>query len=414
MEQNTIVRQMLATMQDTRMQMAKFIKASPVMGADYIDEYLFGAEEHPYKNLANIILWCEAWINTIKQNDYLEKIKPSYNKEEKLKTYHELLAMVQALYQDANDLKDKIVNDELADDGAGLINYMKEDALLKSLDPNMSFIRHKLELLQQILIEQEPIVEQNKLIYDDFKQCLVYSDLEPIALEKKLKLLVAKYGQKAMDSYAKVAWIIFWNEFNIESILNDINELIKYKQPPLKILDIFLAEYRVIYDTHYMVKGLLSYILNYNTLFYEKKLFERISSLYHANIMDSRFRKVNDLTFFDNDKRCYYTYRELQQQKQELLKEHYQIWKLATRGFLTQEQTQQIEMIMLDKWLIYNYEFICDGQDLVKLMHTDRIFNKLINTIQHNYINKMKAYSLYKILLFFIGKNPIKPDKDIN
>jgi len=412
MVQNALVRQMLAEMHEFRLQMAKFIKSSPVMGADYIDEYPFGGEEHPYKNLANIILWCEYWLNKIKQNDYLEKIKPSYNKEEKLKTYHELLAMVQALYQDANDLKDKIVNDELADDGAGLINYMKEDELLKSLDPNMSFMSPKLELLQQILIEQEPIVERNKLIYEDFKQCLVDSELELIALEKKLKPLVAKYGQKDMDQYAKVAWIIYWNEFNIESILNDIQELIKYKQPPLKILDIFLSEYQIIYETHYMVKDLLSYIINYKALVFEKTLFEQISGLFNAKLIDSRFSQVNDLNSFEYDRGCYYTYEELHIQNQKLLKENYQVWKLAARGLLTEYQTQHIELSLSDKWLFYNYEFICETQNLLESIEAGTLINKLINTIKFEYVNKMATYGLYKILLFFIGVNPINIDKN--
>jgi len=415
MVQNALVRQMLAEMHESRLQMAKFIKSSPVMGADYIDEYPFGGEKHPYKNLANIILWCEYWLNNIKQNDYLEKIKPSYNKEEKLKTYHELLVMVQALYQNANDLKDKIINDELADDGAGLLNYMKEDELLKSLDPNMSFMRQKLELLQQILTQQEPIVERNKLIYEDFKQCLVDSDLEPIALEKKLRSLVAKYGQKEMDSYAKVAWIIFYTEFNIESILNDVNNLNKvkeYKKQSAKIIEIFISEYRGIYDINHRVKSILYSILNYNTLIFEKKLFEQISGLYIAHLMDTRFKKVDAQILFDKDIRCYYTYYELQQQKQELLKKYYQIWKLAARGVLTEYQTQYIELSLSDKWLFYNYEFVCETQNILELIVAGTLNNKLINTIKCEYINKMAAYGLYKILLFFIGVNPINTDKN--
>jgi len=444
MVQNALVRQMLAEMHEFRLQMAKFIKSSPVMGADYIDDYPFGGEEHPYKNLANIILWCEYWLNKIKQNDYLEKIKPNYNKEEKLKTYHELLATVEELYQKANNLKNKIIHDELADDGAGLINYMKEDELLKSLDPNMSFMRPKLELLQQILIKQEPIVERNKLIYEDFKHCLVDSDLglnhyldkklKPLiakygqdtadkyffiksfldlaALEEGLKQLINKYGQLSLDQYVEFSWISYSKNiiFEIDSLLDEVNTLtLKFKSPEI-IIQIFFNEFHFHCELYKTIKNKLEQILFSSNTYYELKFYECIFFLYSQQNLKTKI----EILYEGCDDRDYRSYEKKQYDKNENINKFYITWKIATQGLITPEQKPQLELSLSDKWLFYNYEFICETQNVLEPIVAGTLINRLINTIKCEYVNKMATYGLYKILLFFVGTNPINTDKDTN
>jgi len=413
---------MLAEMHESRLQMAKFIKSSPVMGADYIDEYPFGGEEHPYKNLANIILWCEAWINKIKQNDYLEKIKPSFNKEDKLKIYHELLAMVQDLYQDANDLKDKIVNDELADDGAGLINYMKEDELLKSLDPNMSFMHNRLLLLEEILHSQESLIRRNLVITNGLKHCFItYLTIQSPnikSFEESIYNLQTKYeleyGHDVMHDYVKSIWVYrreLDNQFfDIKSLVRDVSIILQESEYKSKLMDIFFTEFESHYNAYLESKSLITIILSETPNNFDITFFNYVKKLYSDNLTTSRPITFYNIWEMENARMSYDT---------ELMNDMYEktiFWKTAVRSEnLSNREIKKIELNAYDKFLFFHYHLICVLVAEIKQISSNEQapYQRYLRTISDYIINK-SLYNSYKILLLFIGTNPINTDKDTN
>jgi hypothetical protein len=215
---------------DQRQRICHMIYKSPLFGNDYTNVYIWNKEDHPYKNLCNCLLWCEFWFKKIDVSNELHHRRPKFNSVEILESNQNLYDDIQNLYKLANSIRNKILFSEGAiNEAMDLPQYSKELQLFREITPNLDFLRPKLEAMYEVIQAMAPIIERNKVIMHDFKQCFIDCNLSIELLEINLNKLVDKYGIDTLSDYAKCAWAFYDDNdclFDVKTVLKDVRSFL--------------------------------------------------------------------------------------------------------------------------------------------------------------------------------------------
>ena len=413
------------------------VKASPFFGSDYTDKYFWNKKDHPYKNLCNCILWCEYWYEKIKVSNKQEKILPKYRSVEILATNQEMQQHLDNIHALANSIRDKILNDnvDISDFGPNLTQYNLEQKLFAEITPNLDFLRPKLETMYAVLQEMPPILEKNKAITHDFKDCFIKANLSIKQLEINLHKLVDKYGIDELNNYAKSAWY-FYEKFDISEILaqtaREIALRISIEQklgyvPEISKLPIetakwdssgfldwvnehFFTEIDTCFKLYDEARQTLESLLSQQVTNWDIKLFELIEQLYIFKCLRSRVGKMY-LDWGSRGERGYWIPFKENSTNEEEARTHNGngdiFWRVATRGYLfSNSYLKLIELSQENRWQLFNYQLIYMlkkvSLDLINEIDSESKKNTFIKKILNNYINHSDLSSLYKLVLLFI------------
>jgi hypothetical protein len=408
-----------------RQLICEIVKENGFFGSDYTNKYIWDKEDHPYKNLCNYILWCEYWIKKIKISNNRQKIMPKIRAAEILAINEELEQHVLSANSLAQKIRTNILEDnvDLSDIELGLKQYHSEQKLFEAITPNVEFLRPKLELLYEIITKMPEVIEKNRMITEDFKNCFKGNNLTLKKLKSNLNKLVLQYGIEELNKYAKIAWMYHEvsnkNYFNIQLILDDISLFMIDKSQLLnniqsvedsefiehQIFRIFFNEIFTIYNAYQEVKIVLEKINKLNVNTWDLTLLTNILLLYKDIQCESRYELINKIKFANN---YLPSYEELFAHKQQV-KENNLLWRVAIRPiFLSKDLIMQIQLSQENKWQIYHYKLafelnkiITDTTIIEQYNFNESVKVHLLSYIR-DYIYNKQMNNIYKIGLIFI------------
>jgi hypothetical protein len=418
----------------------EIVKENGFFGADYTNKYIWDKEDHPYKNLCNYILWCEHWIQKIKISNNRQKIMPKIRTAELLKVNEDLEKHVLSANILAQKIRDDILGDnvDLSDIELGLKQYHSEQKLFEAITPNVEFLRPKLELLYEIITQMPEVIEKNRMIMEDFKNCFKGNNLTLKKLKSNLYELSDKYGFGELNKYAKTAWY-FYEKFGIPEILEEMSKVLEKRIIVEKKLRIwanvnqdlidkfslnydgflewidsyFFTEINIQFNLYEETNQVLKDILITNVKDWDICLFELIIKPYKFMYVYRRAK----LQYWDDKLGggCSLPRKQkATQSENERTKEGYGdlIWRIATLGCeLKHEDIEIIELSQRNKWQLFSYKLIYLLKvcylDMTKQANVEDQTNSFVIAVLDNYINHKDVASIYKLMLFFIDKSKI-------
>lgn len=414
---------------EQRQGICKLIHAHPQFGSDYTNRFIWNDKDHPYKNLANYLIWCEYLIKTIRTSNELEHRRQNFNSAKILAMNKDLSDEIGEAYKSAIIIKEVIIFNSEININWGMPQYTLELAIFREIDCNLNVLRPRLQIMQEVIQDMYPVIEKNEIIMNDFRDCFVNCKLSIELLKENLKVLVDQYGQDNLNNYAKHAWY-FYDSFNIKAIIEeteillsnifkDDNNLGLLQNFLISIDNHFFIEYKDHLNAYMQVKQILNNILNRHVTNWDSEFREQIAQLYTFKLLKFRIGlDVLEEVHMD----AYRAYKENQTKSEQLRTRGCTgdlLWRLATRGFLFNEYLiQKIELSVENSWQLYHYAVMSTLNRFIiyyeqNLNYSYKKTVRLINSIK-NYIFNGNLYNLYEIVLLFIGDNLINRTGDNN
>lgn len=412
---------------EQRQKICELIHSHPKFGSDYTTRFIWDDNEHPYKNLANYLIWCEYLIKEIKTLDELEHRRPRFNSEKTLAKNKNLHNEIQKAYESAITIKKYLFLNNNVDFEIDIPKYYIELEVFKMIDCDLGFLRPKLQKMQKCIKDMFPIMERNKIITNDFRNCFINCGLSIELLRKNLNNLTNKYGQDILNEYAKYAWY-FYNSFDIKTILEETEMLLSNLQIDdntiivneifiKKIEEHFFIEFYNHCDAYKKVEQILNNVLTKHATNWNMELIEQIEQLYAFKLSKNRSYGIaiikrkkliqagHFIDFVIQKSREDYDSKELNRTRGgsgDLL------WRLAIRGFLVDNFTiHKLELTIENHWQIYHYKIMVLLNKFITI-NQDNLINsnlkELVITIK-DYVYNKNLCNLYKLVLFFIGEN---------
>ncbi|HMT03488.1 MAG TPA: hypothetical protein PKD00_09325, partial [Burkholderiales bacterium] len=332
-------------------------------------------------------------------------------------------------YKSANVIKKNILlsNESDLDTHNNISQYILELNIFEKISPDLDFLRPKLQAMQTAIQAMAPIMERNKIIMYDFRNCFINCNMSIEILHKNLIKLIDKYGLEILNDYAKYAWY-FYNSFDIKTIIEetemllsnwqvDDNTLISSQAFLEKIDSHFFVEFRAHYEAYQQVEQILNNVLNKHVTNWNIEFLEEVVQLYEFKMSKGR---VSSDVLVEIHMDVFVAIKEKSTKSEQLRTRDGTgdlLWRLVTRGFLVDNyQIEKIELAIEEKWQIYHYKVIFYLNQLItnyqqRFDNYNMHIRKLIVTIK-DYIFNKQLYCTYKIALYFIGEEPVNTAND--